>query len=231
MEFYLGPFYKYYTYFWENKNVNVKRELFYFDFETTGLNPYHSKIIEYSFILEENCDYDISQPEKFEDNYYITNLVDPQTKYEKKITDITGIYPDDLEDKLPIQEHINIINEFIMDDTYESTESYLVAHNCDAFDKLFLLNNFKNTENKKYKSWKYIDTLHLAKKLLPDQKSYSLKNLCNHFNIQPGNHRALSDTIALRNLYHHLMEILSQEVNLSVEYLLDNSHIVYDYIY
>lgn len=230
MELYLGPFYKYFDYFWKFKNKQTK-ELIYFDFETTGLNPYHDKIIEYCFILEEKCEYDLKNPDSFNDNYYITEMVDPKTKFEKKISNITGIYPEDLEDKQPISVHIDIIDNFICDKNNNNTESYLVAHNCDCFDKLFLINNFKKYNNDSYIKWKFIDTLHLSKKLVPNLKSYSLKYLCEYFNLQSGNHRALSDTISLRNLYHELMRIISIKLDLSVNYLLDNPQIVHKYIY
>ena len=39
--------------FWSNKNPEDLSDLIYFDFETTGLDPYHDKIIEYAFIQEE----------------------------------------------------------------------------------------------------------------------------------------------------------------------------------
>jgi DNA polymerase-3 subunit alpha (Gram-positive type) len=232
MERYLGPFYYYFNYFWNyNRNNKPKnKDLWFFDFETTGLNPYHDKIIEYSFVLEEDCDYDLNNSEEFADYYYINELVNPETKFEQKISEITGIAPEDVENKKPIRHHIKIIDEFI-NNKEDNTDTYLVAHNCDAFDKLFLLNNFKNNNNSNYKDWKYIDTLHLAKKLLPNQRSFSLKSLSKVFKIQSGSHRALSDTVCLRNLYHKLMVILSTKINFSKQYLLDNPNVVYDYIY
>jgi DNA polymerase III alpha subunit (gram-positive type) len=238
MEKYLGPLYTFISYFWDfnTKNKSKNKDLWYFDFETTGLNPYHDKIIEYSFILEEGEDYDLTKKNvekgenKLDEHYYINELVNPETKFERKISEITGILPEDVDNKKPINYHIDIIDEFI-NNKEDNTDTYLVAHNCDAFDKLFLINNFKNNKNINYQDWKYIDTLHLAKKLLPNQRSFSLKSLSKYFNIQSGSHRALSDTVCLRNLYHKLMEILSNEITTSKQYLLDNPNIVYDYIY
>ena len=123
-----------------NKDLN---DIIYFDFETTGLNPYIDKIIEYSFILENNEDYDPNDEESFKDNTYISSLVNPRCKFEKKISEITGIHPDMLMKETTIKKHILYINGFI---NYEKKNRniYLIAHNCDSFDKLFLLDNFKH---------------------------------------------------------------------------------------
>ena len=45
---------------------------------------------------------------------YIESLVNPRTKFEKVITDITGIHPEEgSEDKLTIKNHIPTIYHFI----------------------------------------------------------------------------------------------------------------------
>lgn len=228
---FLGPFYKYYNSFW-TETSNQSYETVYYDFETTGLNPFHNKILEYCFILEEKCDYDVKDMEKNENNYYINSLVNPEIKFEKKISEITGIMPEEVEDEDPIDLHIEQIQRFIDDENEDGlTTTYLVAHNNDGFDKLFLAENFKQNFNDEYKKWKFIDTIPLAKKLLPNIKSYSLKYLCEYFNLQAGNHRAFSDTVSLRNVYHKLLELLSEELEVSHEFLLDNPHLVYSYIY
>jgi DNA polymerase III epsilon subunit-like protein len=125
--------------------------------------------------------------------------------------------------------------EFINYDM-KSKQIYLVAHNCDSFDRLFLLKELKNynetnTDHLNYKHIRFIDSLNLCKKLLPDTKSYSLKNMTAKFKIKSGTHRALSDTIALRELYIKLMELLETELNIDKNVLLNTPSIVYDYIY
>ena len=63
---------------------NIKlSEIIYYDFETTGLNHITTKLLNMHFWNTDSDD-------------YITDLVDPECKFAKKITDITGIYPDDL---------------------------------------------------------------------------------------------------------------------------------------
>lgn len=201
-------------YFMNSEHVNRKEQLIFYDFETTGLNPFTSKIIEYAFM-------------KSEDDF-ISSLVDPQTKFEFKITQITGIYPDDIVDKPTILKKMEEILRYILE---ENTDTYLVAHNNDGFDKWFLkciLNDYTDIE---FSRFKYIDTLILAKMLIPTLRSFSMKTLCQHFDIELSAHRAYNDTNALRQVYDRLLEILSDRMFVSVEELKKNPSIVYDYIY
>ena len=215
-----------------NKDLN---DIIYFDFETTGLNPYKDKIIEYSFILENNEDYDPNDKESFKDNTYISSLVNPRCKFEKKISEITGIHPDMLMKEVPIKKHMLYINGFI---NYEKKNRniYLIAHNCDSFDKLFLLDNFKHynkyhEKKLEFKHLKFIDTINLCKKLIPKSRHYSMKSMTEYFGLEPGTHRSMSDTIALRNLYHKLLEKMAIQTGYSKDFLLYRPDIVYDYIY
>lgn len=203
-----------------------QNEIIYFDFETTGLNPYHERIIDYAFLLED--------PDS--DEIYIESLVNPETKFDKIITDITGIHPDDLENEKNIYHHLNTIYEFINSNyrtlLYKSIpQRFLVAHNCEGFDKIFLLRIFDEFKIKYplIKNWHFIDTLPLAKKMLPNLKSHSLKVLCKHYKIKEGTHRALSDTVALKLVFHELITDLSKRKNISKQFILDNPKIIIDY--
>ena len=210
---------------------HMSNEIIYFDFETTGLNPYHDKIIEYSFMIDDD-----------NDNTNISELVNPETKMEKKITDITGIHPDMLENKKNIKYHIEQIYNFISG-TYNPSclytdKKYLVAHNATTFDKIFLmreLNAFKNTcgDNKNIpylKNIHFIDSLLLSRKVIPGLYSYSLKSLSKHFSVSPGTHRALDDVIALKNIFEKLLSLMSHKTNTTVHYLKENPQIILDYI-
>lgn len=207
--------------------------IIYYDFETTGLNPYHDRIIEYAFLDESNQD-------------FINELVDPECKFEKKITDITGIHPDELQNKDPIEKHIKGIVDYINPDNSRiGFQTYLIAHNNDSFDKIFLnetlirfndmLVNINDFGRLKFFG-KHIDTLLLAKKLLPELRSHSLKSLATYFKIKAGTHRAIDDTRCLREIYHKLLEVMSTKYIYNEEYqtpnmLLNNPSIVYNYLY
>ena len=207
-------------------DIVKQNEIIYFDFETTGLNPYHEHIIDYAFLLED--------PESNE--VYIESLVNPNTKFDKIITDITGIHPDDLEDKKNIYHHVETIYDFINSNHKQILhksipQRFLVAHNCEGFDKIFLMRLFQEFKSNYplTKNWHFIDTLPLAKKMLPDLKSHSLKTLCKYYNIKEGTHRALSDTVALKQVFNRLITDLSYRKKLSKQFILDNPQIVIDY--
>lgn len=202
----------------------VKDQTIYYDFETTGLNPYHDKIIEYCFMIEDGST-----------NNYIQSIVDPECKIDKKITDITGIHPDMFDNQKSIFHHIPKIYHYICEDINNSVfnvkRSYLIAHNNTVFDKIFLekeLHNYKknhidiNTNN-----IYHIDSLLLARKLLPELKSHSLLSLSKHFQIDKGNHRAQSDVSCLRNIYINLLKIIAEQNNLPYTYYLENPELVY----
>ena len=204
-----------------------KDRLIFFDFETTGLNMFHDKIIEYCF------------QDAYDPNLSIQSMIDPECKFEFIITKITGIYPDDLIGKPKIYEKIEEIVDFI--DPTPGRDAYLVAHNVDGFDSHVLRNNLQRYAEEyvssyyhtaAWRDFKYIDTIILAKKLdcIPTKK-YSLKAICEYYNITPGNHRADGDTDSLMQVYRQLLHELSHELVLDAGWLYDNPHVVYEYIY
>ena len=210
-------------------NSHIKmNELIYFDFETTGLNPYHDKIIEYAFLVDE----------EHSDDTYIQSLVNPQTKMDKKITDITGIHPDMLEKEKSIMHHIKQIYNFINGHSgrtcIKTHCKYLVAHNALVFDRIFLLeefNNLKKISKKKIDTSNiyFIDSLLLARKLIPGLYSYSIKSLSKHFDVSNGTHRALDDVRALKEIFEHLLILLSKKIGIDVKDLKENPHIILSY--
>ena len=206
---------------------NSEDRLIFFDFETTGLNMFHDKIIEYCF------------QDAYDENKSIQSMIDPERKFEFIITKITGIYPDDLIGKPKIHEKIEEIVDFIDPQTTRST--YLIAHNVDGFDSHVLRNNLQRYAEEyvashyhtaAWRDFKYIDTIILAKKLdcIPTKK-YSLKAICEYYNITPGNHRADGDTDSLMQVYRQLLQELSQELVLDADWLYENPFVVYEYIY
>ena len=111
--------------------------IIFYDFETTGLNPFHSNIIEYAFIndLEEN----------------LVSLVNPDRKIEEKITKITGIDDSMVKNQTFIENHRDIIFEYLKNihDKNKNNQKYiyLIAHNNDNFDKFFFKRIFKGNNS------------------------------------------------------------------------------------
>lgn len=172
----------------------------FYDFETTGLNPYHDEIIEFAFKNDANS---------------ISSLVKPSYPLKQEITDITGITNDMLQNEgISKEEAKKKIIKWLK--TIEGP-LYLIAHNNIGFDMLF----FKRLVGDDLNQFniKYLDTLYLAKKLLPKMRSVSMKTLTKIFSIESGNHRALGDTCALEQVYKELIRKLPvQKRNVDVVY-------------
>tara|TARA_B100001093_G_C26679319_1_gene949711 strand:- start:282 stop:875 length:594 start_codon:yes stop_codon:yes gene_type:complete len=194
--------------------------LIFYDFETTGLNPYHDNIIEYSF-------------NNAFTKTHIQSLVKVNEKLSDKVVEITSITDDMLSDKPSIDKKKDEIFNFITNNGTNNS-IYLVAHNNDHFDKLFFKRIFHGDKEKiefinthVY----FIDSLLLARFSLPKMRSVSLKTLCKIFSITEGTHRSLSDTIALMDVYKELLRVISRKLPISYESLYINPIMVYNILY
>lgn len=182
--------------------VNTNRRLIFFDLETTGLNFYHNKIIEIGAIDNHGNKFEV--------------LINPHCKLKPIIVKITGITQQQV-DKYGIEEKdaLEQFYDYIYDSKYRN-KTFLVAHNAYGFDEPFLKHRMKKLGIKFSNSIKFIDTIWMAKYILPDRKSYRLESLCKHFNIKYGHgHRALEDTEYLKQLYLILCYVWKQRDGLS----------------
>lgn len=215
---------------------NISTNIMYFDFETTGLNPFHDKVIELCFLNDTPIQTEFDNSDEgessniVEDQECFTTLVNPKRKFDEKITNITGIHPYDLINKPSIDEIYPVLKNFLDNGMY----NYLIAHNCHGFDEIILKKMLKDA-NLSYilENICFIDTLLLARKLMPELNRFSQKNLCEYFKIKTKSHRADEDCNALKSIYHNLLKIYRKRVDnsYSVESLLENPHIIHDYLY
>jgi DNA polymerase III alpha subunit (gram-positive type) len=97
-----------------------QHQLVFYDFETTGLNPFHEEIIEYAF-------YNYHTGEK------ITGIVNPEKTIPSIVCSITKITNDMVRCEEPLEGHANILHSFL-----NRPNLIFVAHNGDGFDKFFL---------------------------------------------------------------------------------------------
>ena len=165
------------------------RVIFY-DLETTGLSYENDKIIEIAG----------------KDNYgnIFSKLINPQKEISSKIEEITGISNNNVKYRNNIEQNRQKIEEWF---DFENKNNYLVAHNGDNFDLKFIDSIFN------VKCY-HLDSLKFFKKLLR-QQSYSIKNLCELFNIDTkGHHRALNDVIILEKLFNKGLEVYKLKYNL-----------------
>jgi DNA polymerase III epsilon subunit family exonuclease len=168
----------------ERMTDNVVKDYVVFDTETTGLEPRVDKIIEISAI-------------KFIDNKEVDRfsmLVNPNKKIGQFITELTGIRQEDLDTQPTIEDVIPKFFEFIEDYT-------LIAHNAEYDIEMLASECYRS--NIKLCDNKVIDTLELAKKIIPRNSidNYKLKTLKEYLGLDNISHRALADCEVCSEVY------------------------------
>lgn len=158
------------------------------DIETTGFSPQNDDIIEIGAIkVKEN---------EVIDEYQ--SLVKTNRSLNSRICDLTGITNDMLKDGKEAKQAIHEFLEFVGDDI-------LVAHNAN-FDINFLYDK-SNLYTNRYLKNDFIDTMKLAKKILPNLPNYKLGTLAEYYNIDYSNaHRGLEDVKITYEVYNKLKE-------------------------
>lgn len=166
-------------------DIGMIKQYVALDLETSGLNPSQDRIIEIGMAKVEDG--------RITDQYAV--LVDPQIVLEAKITELTGITQEMLAGQPVIEEIIEEVLAFI-------GEYPILGHNI-TFDYSFLK---KAAVNRRLCFEKQgIDTLRLARRLLPDAAHKNLSYLCRYFQIDTGNsHRAYDDAVSAIRLYERL---------------------------
>lgn len=159
------------------------------DIETTGLSPIYDDIIEIGAIKVKS--------NKIVDEY--NELIKINRILPAKITELTGITDEMLATgKMPktvLEEFV----EFVGDNV-------IIGHNVN-FDLGFLYDKCKKYLNY-YLNNDYIDTLYLARKLVPNSYNHKLGTLAKLFNISyEGAHRGLKDVEITYEVYNKLREI------------------------
>lgn len=165
------------------------------DLETTGTNPNEDRIIEIGMAKVEDG--------VITESY--STFINPEINIPERITQLTGISSQDTAGKPVISEVIAEIIDFI-------AEYPILGHNV-IFDYSFIK---KAAVNAGLKFEKHaVDTLKLARRMLPEVEKKSLEYLCGHFGINPGNsHRAYDDAVSAMQLYYCLEKVNPQEPGL-----------------
>ncbi len=158
------------------------------DIETTGLSPANEKITEIAIFIHDG--------NKVVNEF--VSLVNPEKKIPYRIIHMTGINNQMVESAPKFYEIAKQIVEITED-------CILVGHNV-RFDYGFLRHEFLsfgyNYERRT------IDTVKLARKLIPGRRSYSLGKLCNDLEINNhARHRAAGDAMATTLLFELLLSI------------------------
>lgn len=157
------------------------------DLETTGLNPKKDKIIEIGMakvIRGEIVD-------------TMEVLVNPGRMLEKVVMNLTGITNENLQKAPYLENELSKVLDFLED-------MPLLGHHL-IFDYSFLKKAVINNGGQFEKQG--IDTLTIARKILPELESRRLGFLCEYFQISHKAHRALEDAVATHYLYRKLSEL------------------------
>ncbi|MFD1735853.1 PolC-type DNA polymerase III [Bacillus salitolerans] len=168
-----------------------------FDVETTGLSAVYDTIIELAAVKV----HDGQVIDRFE------AFANPHHPLSATTIELTGITDDMVRDAPEVAEVVERFKNWIGD-------SVLVAHNA-SFDMGFLNVAYKKLGYQKAVN-PVIDTLELARFLLPDMKNHRLNTLCKKFDIElTQHHRAIYDAEATGYL---LLRLLKNAAEMGIEY-------------
>lgn len=161
-----------------------------FDVETTGLSAVYDKIIELAAVKVKDGEI----IDRFE------SFANPHQPLSQTTTDLTGITDEHVKDAPEIEDVLRDFHQWMDDDI-------LVAHNA-SFDMGFLNTGFDRIDLGKASN-PVIDTLELARFLVPELKNHRLNTLCKHFDIElTQHHRAIYDAEATGYLLWKLVKKL-----------------------
>ncbi|MBK5240912.1 PolC-type DNA polymerase III [Clostridium sp.] len=183
-----------------NHNENLDDSFVVFDLETTGLSSENDRITEIGAVKIENG--------KIVDRF--NEFINPEMDIPYKITELTGITNDMVAGAESIKEILPKFLEF-------AKGSVVVAHNA-GFDASFIKKNSERL-NLKFEN-AIMDTIPLAKYLLPDLKTFKLNVVAKHLGITLENHhRAIDDAKATADILLHCFGLLREKNILDLDTL------------
>lgn len=168
--------------------TEIKQDHFIcFDLETTGLSVKTAEIVEISAI----------KIEEGEMTDCFNTFVKPSKPIPYEITELTGITNADVTNAPKISEVLPEFLKFIGDEI-------LLGHNISCYD-LPILRRIAEDFHLSVSNT-YIDTVHVARCILPELPNHKLETLCQFYNVQNDEaHRAMSDAIATAKIYEKLL--------------------------
>lgn len=164
--------------------------LIFYDTETTGVRPDKDRIIEIAA-------FDATLNKTF------CSFVNPQVSIPAEASAICNI-TDDMVANAPLFK--DVAEQFL---EFCQGDVILVAHNNDAFDKIFLKEEFKRS-NLVLPEFRYIDSLKWARKYRKDLPRHGLQYLREAYGISANQaHRALDDVMVLAQIFLAMIDDLS----------------------
>lgn len=173
-------------------NKDLSQTFVVFDLETTGFSNKNDKITEIGAVKVENF--------KVVDRF--SQLINPEKDISYKVQELTGITNNLIKDKPTIEEILPKFLDFIGD-------SVLVAHNAN-FDMGFMQQKCRE-QNIEFKNTS-VDTLTLARTLLPHMKRFRLNLIAKELGIPLLNHhRAVDDAEATAHIFIKFLEMICKK--------------------
>ena len=175
------------------RGQNLDDTYLVFDIETTGLSKEKEMITEIGAVKVADG--------KIIDRF--STFVNPQRPISAEITKLTGITDDMVKDAPTIE---NVLPEFLK----FCEDTVLVAHNA-SFDTGFIriaaeragLGELHHT---------VVDTLELARALLPELNKHKLDSVCEHLGVTlNGHHRAVNDAEATAEVFIKFLDMLAEK--------------------
>lgn len=174
-------------------------EFIILDFETTGLSPAYSRIIEVGAVLVKNS--------KVVDK--ISQLMDPGCSIPYFITEITGITNKMIKGMPSPEDVMPELKKFI-------SNRPVLAHNA-AFDQKFLISEMDRINEEIDNP--FLCSVKLARRLVPDAPNYKLTTLVSHLKLKiPKDHkahRALDDVFSTYHLWTHMKKIVANSTTVT----------------
>jgi len=169
------------------------KKAIYYDTETTGTRPGKDRIIEIAAFM----------PGEEEKSF--CTFTNPECPIPAESSAISGITDAMVSSAPLIKEALTSFLDFC-----SGKQVVLIAHNNDAFDRLFLEAEFQRAGLKMPTDWLFIDSLKWSRKYRSDLPRHSLQSLRELFKI-PANqaHRALDDCMTLHEVFRRLTDDLS----------------------
>ena len=156
-----------------------------FDTETTGLNPFDGdRVIEFGAVeMTVDAEYRVTGVKAHD------WLIDPETPIPREVTRVTGIKDEDVAGKPVFKKLAKDIHQLL-------DGAIVVAHNL-AFDLAFLQLEFGRCDMHWPVTIAEVDTLHISRAKLSDQRKHNLGHICGLFGVPLDNaHRATDDAEA-----------------------------------
>lgn len=182
------------------KGQTIDASCVVFDIETTGFDSSINHIIEIGAVKVVEG--------KIVDKY--STFINPGVKIPAKITELTSITDEDVRDARPIEQ---VLPEFLA----FCEGSVLVAHNA-SFDVGFITAKAKNLGITI--DFTVLDTVSLARMLLPKLSKYKLNVVAKELGISLENHhRAVDDANATAEIFEKFIEMLKEREILTMKAL------------